>query len=373
VRTRLFALLALAVVTCGFPFDSAPAKVTPATGGFYARPGRLVDIGGYRLNLYCTGSGSPTVIFESGLGDSAYVWALVQPAVSKLTRTCSYDRAGFGFSDAGPMPRTAGREVAELHALLHNAGLAPPFVLVGHSLGGMLARLYTDRYFTEVAGLVLVDGAYEYQEAAFSPAIQKEDSQTLPMVRHCHALAARGRLTDTKLLRDCLDVDPLDKRFSPALQATLLTNGKRVAFWDCLISEFQSFFAESAAEVRSSQRPFGSLPLVVLTADSHGEKQADRALIEKPWRMLQDKQARLSSNSRHILIHSGHHIQLDAPNSVIDAVRIVLREVRTREVGIRYSRSHANCRNGGYRGRTNNLLHATHKRVLRVTASAPQK
>src|SRR5690349_5336558 len=123
-------------------------------------PGKLVDVGGWRLHLYCTGekrAGQPTVILEPGIGDFSVEWSLVQPGVAKYARVCSYDRAGDGWSDWGPHPRTYRQIVYELHTLLDKAGVKPPFVLVGQSYGGWLVRLYALTYPSDVAGMVLVD------------------------------------------------------------------------------------------------------------------------------------------------------------------------------------------------------------------------
>jgi pimeloyl-ACP methyl ester carboxylesterase len=124
-------------------------------------PGQMVDIGGYRLHIDCIGKGSPTVILENGLGDNFADWALVQPDVAKFTKVCSYDRAYDGFSDAGPIPVTMHQEVFELHKLLAAGGIRPPYILVGHSYGGLLARLYITTYPSEVKGMVFVDSTHE--------------------------------------------------------------------------------------------------------------------------------------------------------------------------------------------------------------------
>src|SRR5579862_8797020 len=123
----------------------------------YAQPGKLVDANGSRLNLYCTGSGTPAVVFDSGWGDWAPIWALVQPKVAAWTRACSYDRAGAGFSDPGPMPRTSVRIADELHSVLHHARIRGPYILVGNAFGGDNVRTFAERYTSEVAGLVLVE------------------------------------------------------------------------------------------------------------------------------------------------------------------------------------------------------------------------
>jgi len=129
----------------------SPADMT------YARVGQLVDAGGFRLNLYCMGSGSPTVVFDSGWEDWAPAWSTVQPQIASFTRACSYDRAGAGFSDPGPMPRTSVRIARELHTALHRAGIEGPYILVGNAFGGDNMRTFADLYMSEVAGLVLDD------------------------------------------------------------------------------------------------------------------------------------------------------------------------------------------------------------------------
>jgi len=149
----LLALVALALIGAGYQ-----AVATRADARKYPPPGRLVDIGGYRLHIYCLGKGSPTVILDALFPGTVSNWAWVQPEVAKTTRVCAYDRAGLGWSDSGPEPRDAMQHARELHALLANAGEAGPYVLAGHSLGGLSVRMYADRYPDEVAGMVLIEG-----------------------------------------------------------------------------------------------------------------------------------------------------------------------------------------------------------------------
>ena len=132
-------------------------------------PGQLIDVGGFRLHLNCMYppkleerrralhglADAPSVIFDAALGGTSVSWTLVQPLVAQVTCACSYDRAGFGWSDPGPMPRTAGRIATELHELLRRGGVPPPYVLVGHSFGGLVMRIFASRYRDETAGLVL--------------------------------------------------------------------------------------------------------------------------------------------------------------------------------------------------------------------------
>ena len=126
-------------------------------------PGRLVDIGRYRLKINCAGSGSPTVVLDSGLGDLLSEWRPVQLRISSFTRVCSYDRAGYGESDAGPFPRTSLQISRELHTLLQNAGEHPPYILVSHSFGGYNVRIFNGKFPNEVVGIVLVDSPQEDQ------------------------------------------------------------------------------------------------------------------------------------------------------------------------------------------------------------------
>src|ERR1700681_120160 len=155
---RILVLLAVVI----FTWTAASGQQVVSGGSspadtVYAQPGKLVSVNGIRLNLYCMGSGSPTVVFDSGWEDWAPVWTNVQPEVAKWTRACSYDRAGAGFSDSGPMPRTSVHIAKELHTALHRAGIAGPYILVGNAFGGDNVRTFAVLYMDEVAGMVMDD------------------------------------------------------------------------------------------------------------------------------------------------------------------------------------------------------------------------
>src|SRR5215467_7402356 len=137
-----------------------PLLQVDVTAPPFPPPGKLIDVGGWRLHLNCTGerkTTAPTVILESGVGDFSVEWSLVQPEVAKFARVCSYDRAGDGWSDMGPHPRTFRQIVYELHTLLEKGGVHSPLILVGHSYGGWLVRVYQATYPKEVAAMVLVE------------------------------------------------------------------------------------------------------------------------------------------------------------------------------------------------------------------------
>ena len=161
-------------------------------------PGRLIDVGGHRLHIHCTGRGVP-VVFESALGASSLTWREVQTSVSAFGRACAYDRAGFGWSDAGPLPRTARQIVDELRALLVAAGVETPRVLVGHSFGGLTARLYAQRHPEEVAGLVLLDPAGPEDWRRPSPERQALIARGVSLCRY-GARAAHLRIADVVVL-----------------------------------------------------------------------------------------------------------------------------------------------------------------------------
>jgi pimeloyl-ACP methyl ester carboxylesterase len=245
-------------------------------------PGRLVDIGGYRLHLDCQGTGSPTVILEAGLGDPAISWSGVQPALARSARVCSYDRAGLGSSDPGPFPRDPMRETGELHTLLSRAGLAPPYVLVGHSYGGDLTRLYAARFPQGVVGLVLVEAANEDQWWKIPEA----------------------RTAWDEYLRECRK-KPKD---GPA------TCGEAAAILD-----------QGPAELRPI-RSLGSLPLIVVSA---GKSFWGKAATWAAWQAMQASDSALSSCSdRVIAAKSQHEVEKDEPQIIVDQVERMLKAIR---------------------------------------------
>lgn len=158
----------------------------------YPPLGQRLDVGGYRLHLNCTGEGKPTVVFDSGAGNSSLDWLLVQPEVAKFTKVCTYDRAGYGWSDPSRLPRTSQQSVDELHTLLVKAGIEPPYVLVGHSRGGMNVRLYTSQYPEEVVGMVLVDSGHEDDRSHLTPEGRKQETKYLRLYNFARMVAPFG-------------------------------------------------------------------------------------------------------------------------------------------------------------------------------------
>ncbi len=267
----------------------------------YPPPGQLVDVGGYRLHLYCQGEntdGRPTVIFETGLGGSATSsdWAWVQPQVAKVTRACAYDRAGLGWSDAGPQPRDAQHIAAELHTLLKNSGTPGPYVLVGWSFGGLYVRTYANLYPQEVAGLVLLDSSSPGQCAA-SPAWQAQ-------------CASSARNASTARLLALFGVMRLVSFFQPATglpgpqNAALHASFSSTKDWNAQNDEFQASLATYAQVLGA--KTLGDLPLFVLTATEHGAAPD----LERQWQVWQAGFTALSTNSVQRVLRGATHESL---------------------------------------------------------------
>ncbi|HEY6942647.1 alpha/beta hydrolase [Dokdonella sp.] len=296
----------------------------------YAMPGARVDIGGRALNLRCTGSG-PTVLLESGATADSMAWSKVQPEVAKFAHACAYDRAAYGFSDGGPLPRDIDAYAADLHALIHAAHLATPIVLVGHSYGSSIARRYADRYAADVAALVLVDPPPQ-NVAEFSPAWQEsEDEQTaqgLANFRICEQGAARHQLDASPLppeLQRCLRGP--DPRYSEALNAAQRAYKARPAFWRTLISMHETSNALYKQPV-SPHESHGATPLIVLQPDAPFDDASpdDRKALEAARRKTQAAIAATSTRGEIVAVaHSSHDVHIDRPDAVIEAIRKALR------------------------------------------------
>ena len=280
--------------------------------------GRLVDVGGYKLHINCQGSGAgPTVILEAGTGATSLDWALVQPQVSRFAKVCAYDRAGIGWSDAGPKPRNAPVMVEELHRLLERAGLKGPFVLVGHSIGGIVSRHYAAKYPGEVSGLVLVDSAHEQQFRRYPASVLASTVSGLQQLKIFETLIAIGI---PALFPSLAPLEPrLPKPIAEAYRALMTSNPKHVAAGR---GEIEELIKGSTPPVRT----LGALPLVVL---SRGQAEAGMdantsAQSEKVWTQMQLELTALSSQGRRVVaLKSGHSIQLDQPELVIGAIREV--------------------------------------------------
>ncbi|HUO26017.1 MAG TPA: alpha/beta hydrolase [Candidatus Aquilonibacter sp.] len=283
---------------------------------FHPMPGQLIDIGGHKMHIDCTGQGTPVVILDSGLGDSYISWRKVQPHVAEFTRVCSYDRAGIGYSDPSPHSRSSKDIAEELHALLHNAEIAPPYVLVGHSMGGYDVRLYASLFRSEIAGMVLVDASHPDQLKRFPPALNDLDASWL---RQAEFLEFANLFGIPRLLGFC-GRDPVVR----AAECNFHTARENVA-------ELKAF-PESAAQTATTGS-LGGLPLGVLSHDPDLPQPDLPEDLVKPtndaWTQMQAELSQLSTRSTHTVVKgSGHYIQMDRPEAVIDAIRTVVTEAR---------------------------------------------
>jgi pimeloyl-ACP methyl ester carboxylesterase len=309
----------------------------------YTRPGRIVAAAdGARLNFYCMGSGSPTVIFDSGWEDWAPAWAVVQPKVAQWTRACSYDRAGAGFSGAGPMPRTSVRIADELHSALHNAGIEGPYILVGNAFGGDPVRTFADLYTTEIAGLVLAEAdASDVEPKAMQDDDHQGSTQFLDRVRECRDAIAAGKPLPLLPPRPDLPHRTCAQQFfrglpeaewSPELNASLLHIAEtKVAMYDAFISEMEQMPWDEAW-LQQHRRSLGVRPLRVLTTGNHGvghlparDAQDPKHLeYEHQIALAQARWLELSSNARQIFVQqSSEYLEFDQPDTVVSVIRQV--------------------------------------------------
>jgi pimeloyl-ACP methyl ester carboxylesterase len=306
-------LLVLGLSAVGFLYENiAEAR----DRRFNPMPGKLVDVGGRKMHVDCVGDGTPTVIFDSGLGDTYVSWSKVQPEIAKFTRACSYDRAGLGYSDPSSQARTSSVFAEELHALLRAASIPAPYVLVGHSMAGFDVRLFAAAYRSEVAGIVLVDASHPEQESRLPPDLKNLEGTEL---RESEFLELTMPFGIPRLFSLC-DDDPVAR----AAECNFHSAREGVA-------ELKAF-SESAHETAATG-PFGNIPLVVLSHDP------EKPLAEFPpalaksvndaWEKMQEDLSHLSTRGAQLIAkNSAHYIQIDRPEIVVDAVHGVVNQAR---------------------------------------------
>jgi pimeloyl-ACP methyl ester carboxylesterase len=296
--------------------------------------GRLIDLGGHRLHLNCTGQGRPTVVIETGLGDFSFDWILVQQRIERDMRVCTYDRAGYAWSDAGPLPRTFDQLNLELHDALARAGEHGPFVLVGHSFGGGPVRSYAQRYAADVAGLVLVEIVSEQQYIPMGPAHAgriRDDAKG----REIPAPHEELRATDKAAAAPAAEPAPIEPpydRLPPReqrLHAWAASQPSVQAAEDSQREWSAEYFARWAD--RAQKGVLGSLPLIVLTRE-HGDYgnnlDMPAAALEQNRLESQRALADLSSKGSQRMIPSGHNMHLEAPDAVARAIKDVAAAAR---------------------------------------------
>jgi pimeloyl-ACP methyl ester carboxylesterase len=349
VRSRWLLLSSFLLAAPAWTATPAAIPIEQVQDAFVRPHDRIEVEPGRRLNLHCEGAGRPTVVFESGLSDWSNTWALIQPAVATRTRACSYDRPGMGYSDPSPHPPTAGNAVKDLHALLQNAGIDGPLLLVGHSLGGFYMKVYAATYPEQVAGLVLVDPSEERLWDRVGPllaprfgeglveAARADDAEGIQAgiahFRECAEKARRAPLVEADYRR-C--TDPERPQLGAAINAERRRLQPSAAYQAAQAEEFahSMFAADPAADARyaglfAGRHPFADMPLVVLTHSLWDMTPPFGETGWLSWVTAHRLTAAMSSRGeQRVVPMTRHNIQVDAPQAVIDAVDGVLDALR---------------------------------------------
>ena len=315
----VFSLLALAAVAL------AASSGWNAIALYWYRhppPGQSYLVDGHQMRIDCTGSGSPTLVLDAGLGNDGLIWGGVQPVLAKTTRVCSYDRAGFGWSDALPPPRDADHIAAELHGLLIAANINGPIVLMGHSIAGIYIRDYATRYPEKVAGLIFVDGSTPLQNR--NPAFTAHGGMEPPPWFGMLLMKAASAAGIPRLFGAC----------SPRLPGFDARAAKLQAEDQCH-HPFAAIDGESENFDRSGEQtvhtgPYGTLPILILSQDpARATSEGEPTEIAKAWNQMQEDLKRLSTRSRRIIARgSSHYIQLDRAELVEREVGLFLEQIR---------------------------------------------
>jgi pimeloyl-ACP methyl ester carboxylesterase len=312
-RTRVWLLNPALVILVLFSLGGAYERISQSTAPAVAMRGQLVDVGPYRLHLECTGSRGPTVILEPGGGGSAASMGLIAPAVTRDSRVCVYDRAGRGWSDPAASPPDGAQIATDLQRLLARAHVPGPYVLAGHSFGGLYVRTYAAKYPEEVAGLVLIDST-----AAKSTPVSPHKAGSYSILKHVSSLVATtSRLGVGRLIAD-MSFSDLPPKYRDDARKTAATGKEMGGF----IDEF-GVANRSEAEA-GALRSFGAKPLIVLTA-SRGNA--------KGWMTAQNQTVTLSTNSLHRIEPGASHASFvenpDHAAAVTRAIHDVVVSVRT--------------------------------------------
>jgi pimeloyl-ACP methyl ester carboxylesterase len=313
----LISLLALAGIAATYQ-----AIATARDARAFPPPGQLVDVGGYRLHIHCTGptgTGNPTVILEAGLGGTSSGWAWIQPEIAQTTQVCAYDRAGMGWSDPTTEAHDAQQIATGLHTLLGNAGVTSPYLWAGWSYGGLYARVFADQYRAEVAGIVLIDSSHPDQ-CTSTPAGEAQCKTTTRIYAIAPLLARLG-------------VIRVLGRWQPASGLPAPQNEQLLASFTAskdLDAQMAEYMASPAtnAQVRAAGS-LGDLPLVVVSATEHGTPSD----LEQLWQGWQQEMATLSTNRSYRVVDGASHtslvFEIEDAKASIAAIQDVLEAVRT--------------------------------------------
>jgi len=294
---RLFVGLFSFVIILGLLGTTYQIISSKADAKKFPAPGQLVDVGGYRLHIYCVGEGSPTVILDSANMGTVSNWAWIQPEVAKTTRVCAYDRADSGWSDLSPQPNDTKQNAEALHTLLQNAGESAPYVLVGHSFGGLFVRMFADMYPDEVAGVVFVEGTLPDGLKALGKPDVMPNAPDASMIDTTPVISRLGIL---RLMKFPVTDPDLPEPQRSELQAFLSSNK-----WAELIKRQYHLFPTLLSQVRPLYEAgsLGNIPVAVVLGS-----EGDGNIPE--WQELWTQQAGLSTNHTIVTIDGANHISL---------------------------------------------------------------
>ncbi|HVT98647.1 MAG TPA: alpha/beta hydrolase [Acidobacteriaceae bacterium] len=303
-------------------------------------PGKLVELGGHRLHVNCTGQGRPVVVVENGLGDFSFDWILVQQRVARFTRICTYDRAGYAWSDAGPMPRTFAQINLELREALRVLGERGPFVLVGHSYGGPVMRNFATTWPAEVAGMVFVDAAWEGMR------VQIGEKQTVRLGGSGQERAVpkpheRWTASDKDALRAMAEpphpAEPLDPLYQklPEAEQRLQQWAQNLPNLEPTEASQRQWSEVDFARLLAHPEPHAlrSIPTIVLSRSEGGytsDLDVPAAQMEQERKDGQAMLARLSKKSKQVFLHCGHNMEIEDPAGVADAIQQAVEAARHR-------------------------------------------
>ena len=299
-----------------------------ATQYFFAHhsvPGNFYDVDGYKMHLLCTGEGSPTLVLDAGLGNDSLIWANVQPELSKVTRVCSYDRAGFGWSEPRPDPRDAGRIAHELHRLLNEAGVTGSVVLMGHSISGLYIRAYAASYPRSVSGLVFVDSSTPLQEDRFPAEVAqvfKNESMEFQKLEWLYILGI------PRVMGQCRP----EEGFKESVRKMIAEDQCRPSLFAAIAQEDKSFRQSGNETIHTG--PFGDLPILIFSEDPEHSPPSDippqaAQSVSKVWNEMQEELKDLSTRSRRIIAKgSGHYVQIDRAELLIEKVTNLIKDIR---------------------------------------------
>jgi pimeloyl-ACP methyl ester carboxylesterase len=304
----------------------------------YPPPGQMVDVGGFQMHINCQGdpAAGPAVVLDTGNGEPSLVWASVQPAVAEFARVCAFDRAGLGWSEPSPNPRTLSNLVNEQRTLLAEAGVDPPYVLVGHSAGGLYARIYAHEHPDEVAGMVLVDAGHEDLDVRPPESLMKMNKRAMSLLGctfpFLQMLSSIGFWALVPAAVNRIWPSPIPEEAREAFVG-MAASGTR---WFKTVKQETAAMWSNLATARAMQlSTLGDMPLVVLSrgrtqmSTGPGISAEDVEQFKVTNDKMQAELAALSTRGKQIIAEEcGHHIHVEQPRLVIDAIREVVEAVR---------------------------------------------